>query len=184
MVLSLITPLGNNFLKDFPGQNAVNLDSLDAYAGPCLTTHPLTPYTPQLKAVTTDPVLGTGGIIRGFYYRIFDQIYTWGEFRFGTAAINIGSGIYSVTLPFEVSSIVTPNLIIGRAPTLGTAQIWDESLSSGRQGAIVSLRTSTEIQFGIRMDSGMARSEVAHTIPIPWAVNDGVIWSARYKRVP
>src|SRR5690349_11453328 len=91
--LPLITPQGSNFLRDFPGQNAVNCDLLDNYAGPCLTTHPIQTFTPALVSSTgpaNDPVLGTGGFIRGFYYKIFDQIHMWGEFRFGTAAMNVG----------------------------------------------------------------------------------------------
>src|SRR3954462_14655862 len=103
MVLALQTPTGPSFVKDWPAQNTVNCDLIDGYAGPCLTTNPLLDYVPVLTASVTDPTLGTGGILVGKYYKIFDQIYVWGEFRFGTGA-TIGSGVYRISLPFRAKT--------------------------------------------------------------------------------
>lgn len=183
MVLSLVTPIGSNFIKDWPSQNQVNCDLIDGYAGPSLHTHPINSYTPQVLSTTTAPTLGTGGLIRGFYYRIFDQIYTWGEFRFGTAGISAGSGIWSVSLPFAATSPISGgNGTMARAPILGNGFIWDDSAAATRMPLIVQLRSSTEIQFGVKMGSGAGAEGVGSTIPITWAINDGIMWSARYKR--
>src|SRR5215208_3695550 len=103
MVLSLETPLGNNFLKDWPTQNTENCDLIDDFAGPCLVSHALGSYTPVLTATTTNPSLGTGGALTGKYYKIFDQVWIWGEFRFGVGAA-IGSGTYQISIPFRAKT--------------------------------------------------------------------------------
>src|SRR5215213_3743947 len=113
MVLSLLTPTGPNFIKDFPAANVVNLDRIDDYAAPSLTTHPLQTYTPVLTAATANPVLGVGGIIRGYFYEIFDQIYTWGEFRFGTSGISNGTSTWMVSLPFSAKANIGFSTILG-----------------------------------------------------------------------
>lgn len=182
MVLSLVTPIGSNFIKDWPAQNTINCDRIDEYAGPCLTTHPLQSYTPILSALTTPPVLGTGGFIRGFYYKIFDQIYTWGEFRFGTAGINAGSSIYTITLPFAAKSLIGASANIGAAPVIGNATVWDDSADATRQSSTVHLRSSTLMMFSTRM--GSTSRVVTHNTPFVWAINDGMMWYARYQRDP
>src|SRR5260370_37137024 len=101
MVLSLQTPAGINFIKDWSSQNAVNCDLMDAYAGP----YAIQTYVPILTAVTTNPVLGSTGTITGFYYRLFDQIYTWGEFKFNGTGSNKGAGTYIITLPFKAKTV-------------------------------------------------------------------------------
>lgn len=184
MGISLITPTGANFIKDFPSQNTVNLDRIDEYAGPCLTSDVLTTYTPQLTGVTSNPTLGTGGIIRGFYYRIFDQIYTWGEFKFGTAGVAVGSGAYLISLPFAAKSNLGASGTFGLAPAVGNAFLYDDSLVAGRQLALSFLRTTTQIMFAVKMNSGAGSSEVGSGGPIAWAINDSISWCARYQRLP
>ncbi|HEY0771769.1 MAG TPA: hypothetical protein VGD31_15695, partial [Sphingobacteriaceae bacterium] len=180
---SLIDPTGPDFLKDFPSQNEVNLDRVDSFAGPCLTTHALRTFTPDLTSTGTKPVLGTGGYIRGFYYQIWDQIYTWCDFRFGTSGINVGTGIYIITLPFTVDSSVGASTIMGNAPIVGNGATFDDSSIFGSLPLTVHLRSSTQLMFGIKMNSGLGATELSATGYIPWAVNDGVSWSARFKRV-
>lgn len=181
MTLPLITPIGSNFLKDFPGQHAVNVDLIDTAAGPCLRTQPMQAYTPTLTAVTTAPTLGATGFIKGFYYKIFDQIYCWGEFRFKTG-FSVGSGIYIVSLPFAVSGNLAPNTNIGAAPILGNGFIWSQVTTASRQPVAAQLRTSTDLMFGVKMNNLTAR-EVSHNNPYTWAVDDGLSWCVRYKRI-
>lgn len=184
MVLSLVDPLGSNFLKDWPGQNAVNCDQIDDFAGAqCLRTHLLGTYTPILSATTTAPTLGTGNNISGYYYKIFDQIWTWGHFRFGSG-FNAGSGVYTITLPFKAKTLIPITVNLGGTPIVGNANIWDDSSSGigGRQPASVQLRTDQTIMFGIRMNSGALAREVTNTVPFTWAVDDGIKWMARYQR--
>lgn len=184
MVLSLVTPIGSNFIKDWPAQHSVNADAIDVYAGAqCLTSHPIGSYTPQLTATTTNPTLGGSNDIEGYYYKIFDQIYTWGHFRFGSG-FNAGSGTYAITLPFKVKTNIgiVPN--IGQTPIVGNGNLWDESsaVAGGRQPLTCQLRTDQTIFFGVRMATG--DFGVSHTGPITWAIDDGIKWFARYQRDP
>lgn len=179
-MLSLITPDPSNFMKDFPVQNEINLDKIDAFAGPCLTSHPLRTYTPGLRGDITDPNVGAG-TFTGVYYRIFDNIFVWAEFRFGSG-FTVGSGPYTMTLPVAAKSIIAPTGAIGAAPIIGNGSVYDQSNSSGRQLVSVSLRSSTTVEFVIRIESGMAaRNCAAENIPIVWATGDGITWCARYK---
>ncbi len=182
MVLSLITPQPSNFIKDFPGVHAVNMDAIDAYAGPCLTSHPMQSYTPVLSAVTTPPVLGTGSIARGFFYKIFDEVFAWGEFRFGTSGASSGSGIYTVTLPLNAQSLVGVSTDISAAPSLGTAFLWDESTATNRQPLIPKLRTASTLMFAVRMNSGATDRAVTNNSIISMDAQDGISWCVRYKR--
>lgn len=188
MTLSLVTPLGSNFIKDFPFQNTENCDAIDAYAGPCLTTHNLQAWTPQLQGTSNNPVLGTGGFNRGFYYKIFDQVYVWGEFRFGSSGMSVAlSGTWLMTLPFAVENLTGINgTIFGSSPTVGTGIIWDDSTGGNRLPLTVHLRSSNTVVFGFRMTSGAGSREVSNVAPpvLTWAALDGITWCARFKRVP
>lgn len=183
MPLSLITPVGTNFIKDFPAQNAVNCDAIDAYAGQALPAQALTTYTPQLLGATTNPDLGTGGFAHGYIYRIFDSVYVWGEIRFGTAAINIGSGNYSITLPEPANSSTPGDANVGRAHTLGNALAVDNS-SGVKEPLTLQLLSSTEARLLTRMTTGLGSSIAGSAIPFAWAVQDGILFNMRYKRAP
>lgn len=126
MGILLTDPAGSNFIKDFPAVNAANLDKIDAYANASLVTHPLKQYTPLFTATTANPTIGTGGpaVLRAFYYEIFDQIYTWGEFRFGTTSPSSGTGTWIMSLPFTAKSIIGPSTTSGAAPVIGVGSIW------------------------------------------------------------
>jgi hypothetical protein len=184
VTINLLSPLGGNFIKDFPFQNAYNMDLIDAYAGPnSLNTHSLGTYTPQLIGSTTNPnlSLANGGFIRGFYYKIFDQVFTWGEFRFGTTGAVPGSGFYSVTLPFTASTGIGGNPTAARGIIIGNAYTWDANVSGGRFPCVVQLKSSTELDFALRM--GQSNEEVSNSTPFVWDNNDGMMWGARYKAV-
>lgn len=185
MLLPLITPTNTNFMKDFPAQNTVNCDLIDAYARACLTTHSLKPYIPIFKASVSDPVIGTGGgaSLKAFYYEIFDQVYTWGEFRFGTSSPSSGSGIWSMSLPFPALNAIGIGSNSGTMPLIGTATIWCQATPANRQPANVHLKSSTEVQFSARLNSGAAQTELTHNAPIPWAPQDGLTWNASYQRI-
>jgi hypothetical protein len=184
MTLSLISPVGSNFIKDFPEQNATNLDRIDAYANASLTTHPMKTFTPGLTASTTAPTLGTGSINRAFYYEIFDQIYIWGEFRFGTSGIAVGSGVYIVQLPFTVDDSGLSNTDIGYAPVVGSGATFDFSSINGSFPLEVHLRTTSQLMFSVRMNSGLGNREVRDSGLLTWSTQDGITWAVRFKRVP
>jgi hypothetical protein len=186
MTLTLVSPNTSNFVKDFPGQNAVNCDRIDAAAGPiALRTSPLAvSFTPTLTADVTNPVLGTGGFTKGWYYQIFDQIYLWAEFRFGTAGFSFGTGMYIMNLPFAANNLMGTSNTPGRAATIGDGALFDSSSSAGRLPLTVHLRNSNEVFFGVRMNSGLSQRELRESGYIAWATLDGVSFSCRYQRTP
>lgn len=183
MTLALLSTLGSNFIKDFPAANTANCDSIDTYAGPCTVGAALTGYTPQLHATSSDPILGTGGFTRGYYYRIWDAVYTWGEFRFGSAGTNIGSGNYFITLPLPADiSVVGATSFPGGASLVGNGLLWDQSTDSGKRPLVAQLRSGTDLQFHFPV--GETSEVVASGSAVTWTNGDGVSWFASYKRVP
>lgn len=184
-VPTLVTPIGSNFIRDFVAQNTINCDRIDEFAGPCLTSDALNTYTPTLFGVTTAPVIGSGGgaVNRAYYYQIFDQIYVWGELKFGSSGASFGSGIWSIGLPFTARSVVGASTTLGSSPIVGTGSIFEDSGTTDRRPLTVHLRTTSQVMFGIKMGSGFGSREVSNTIPIAWTAGDGLQWCARYKRL-
>src|SRR5512138_12065 len=182
MVIPLVTPIGSNFLKDWPEQNAINCDLLDNFAGPnCLRTHSSGQYLPIFTASNTNPTLGGTNEIKGYYYRIWNMVYTWGYFRFGTG-FNVGNGDYIISLPFKVDTNLGISFNLGRTPILGNGFAWDESAAGSRQPLTVHMRTDQSIQFGFRGNSGASSYAASNTLPLTWAIDDGIYWAAQYIR--
>jgi hypothetical protein len=186
MLLPLQTPIGANFLKDWPAQNTINSELEDAYAGLCLTSHALGTYVPILTASTTNPGLGTGGTLKGFYYRIFDEIWSWGEFTFGTSAF-AGVGTYTITLPFRAKTLLNIGGALSNCPVvIGNGQAYDVSVpgAGGRQPVLAVLKTVDTIVFGLRLGTAGASRFITDLTPYTQAVGDGIMWAVRYQREP
>src|SRR4051812_20043933 len=144
--VDLISPVGTNFIKDWVAQNEVNCDEIDNFAGPiCLTSDAIGQYTPILTASTTNPVLGTGEI-KGFYYNIWDMVYCWGYFKFGTG-FSVGSGTYLISLPFTAANSNGFSSSLGLSDIVGNGYAWDDSTLASRVNVTVSI-TSTNMYFG------------------------------------
>lgn len=183
MGIDLVSPVSSDFIKDWPFQNGVNCDRIDEYAGSsCLTTHPIGTYTPALTGGSSDPALGAGEI-KGYYYKIFDQIYSWGHFKFGSG-FSAGSGDYIISLPFKVKTLIPISANIARTPVIGNALLWDESLATVRQPLTCQLRSTTTIEFGTRKTTAATNILVSNSYPITWAIDDGIKWMVRYQRDP
>jgi hypothetical protein len=179
MPLPIVTPIGSNFIKDWPAQNAVICDLIDAYAGP----YAIQTYTPALTAITTPAALGATGVITGFYYKLFDQIFSWGEFKFGGAGSNKGAGTYLITLPFKAKTILPANGGVGRGPIVGNGLAYRSSVAADRQPFVVQLNTALDMVFNIKADTAFGARGVSGTdIPFAWANGDGVKWNIRYQR--
>lgn len=179
MPLSPLTSVASSdFIKNFPLIHGSNMDKIDDWAGPSAVQS----YTPDLTASVTNPTLGTGGFITGRYIEIFDFIFTWGEFRFGTAGINQGSGTFEVSLPFPAATIAPPDGGSGNGPQLGISRVWDNSSGSTRTSHSVQLRTTTRIMFSVRFDSGAGGRALGSGNPFAWDLQDGINWFAKYKR--
>ncbi len=177
MLLSLNNPAPSDFIKNFVAQNEVNCDRIDAYAGP----YGIQTYTPALTSSGTNPTLGTGGFINGSYYTIFDQVFTWGEFKFKTG-FSQGSGTFEISIPFPAQTSVAPSTGSGGGLIVGAGRVWDNSASTARQPVIAQLRTSLKIMFSVRADTGGGGRACGSNIPFTWDVDDGISWFVRYQR--
>ena len=170
----LITPQGPDFIKNWPFQNKVNCDNIDAFVG----LQSVQAYTPIFTAEFGGLALGTG-TLTGWYFSIFNTVYSWGEFRFGTG-MAAGSGFYEITLPFLPAPNYVANLNTGKGSLIGTCRIWQNSTISNRQSGTVQLRASNKVMFNLRVNSG-ARS-VSNTFPFAWTTLDGISWSVTYLK--
>lgn len=182
MLLPLQAPVGSNFLKDFPQQNAVNCELIDAYAGPCLVSDAIQTYTPNLTASTTNPVQGTGGTLFGRYYKIFDQIWTWGEFRFGAAGFNVGLGTYRISLPFPAKSLIAVGNPYATPIPVGMGETFQVASVSGRMPLIANLGSPDYLIFSLKQAIGPLMTNAIPYTPVTGSPGDGFFWSARYQR--
>lgn len=99
-LLDLIKPDRQEPVRSWPWQNLRNSIILDNK----VKTQFLS-YTPELTASTTNPVLGTGGLITANYIRLANRlIILYGRFKFGTSGINIGNGSYLFSLPIQADT--------------------------------------------------------------------------------
>ncbi len=181
MVLSLIDPLGSNFLKDFPGQNLINLDKIDAAAGPSLATQPLRSFVPTfIGGGGLNPYIGTDGVNIAYYYKIWDHVYAWGEVIFG-AGWTVGLGTYILELPFEYDSFLNLGSGISSSPVVGQGWVQDASSSAGRLPLTVHQRETNRLMFGVRLESSAINRDLRDSGYITWAQGDGFIWNAQFK---
>lgn len=179
MELPLLSPASNTFLKNWPAYNEFNCDQIDDYAGPCLPSHGLQTYTPQLTASTTNPTLGTGSNIVGYYYKLFDDIWTWGQFRFGTSGASGGSGTYSITLPFTATNF----LGFSPEPIVGHGFFFDFSAPASSYAVLSVLSTASTLSFLVKADSGGSSRFVTNNSPAAVSTQDGISWFAKYQRL-
>jgi hypothetical protein len=187
MVLNLESPVGSNFLKDWPGQNAINSDDIDNFAGPCLVTHPIQTYVPNLTSSGTQPVLGPGGTLVGKYYKIFDQVWTWGEFRFGTTGATPGTGAFRISLPFKAKTNISAGNPYTVPIAVGSGRVFSVLTDANRQAVAVQLGSPDYLVFSVKMATGGATRLVGLNVPITWSgatPGDGMMWSCRYQRDP
>lgn len=100
-------------------------------------------FTPELKATTTNPILGAGSQVVGRYTRIGNTVICSFGFKFGNGGgANAGSGDWYVTLPFPAAQPSLVSAVAGVSPYSyvyaqsfqGTfyLQQWSNSTNPGR----------------------------------------------------
>jgi len=184
--MTLINPVAGDPLRNWPIQNENNCNTIDTRVGSLA----IQTYIPVITGSNENPNLGSTGVIAGFYYLIFDIVYTWGYFRFGGTGIDPGVGTYIVTTPFTMDSQFRVADTSGDGVQLGTGIVYDSSDVTKRQPCIVQARTLEQIQFNlgaeISTQTRAVSGEVSGSpggVPLTWAADEGVNWTARYKRV-
>ena len=67
-----------------------------------------TTYTPTLTGSTTDPTLGSGSSVSGFYKRLGRWVRGKAVITFGTSGVVAGSGDYGLLLPVQPADKIQP----------------------------------------------------------------------------
>jgi hypothetical protein len=123
-------------------------------------------YTPALRALTTNPTLGTGAIQDGRYSQTGKLVVVHVNLQFGTAGIAVGSGIYWITLPVTPATPANTKLIgRGRVRAGGSGAHWypvDVTLDGSGQQRLVYLGAAV---------SG-ALNNTSDSVPGGWVASD------------
>jgi hypothetical protein len=128
-----------------------------------------TAYTPVLTGQTTNPVLGTGGVIDGEYSEVGKQATYRFNITFGTAGASAGTGTYLLSLPL-------PAAAPGSSRVYGTAQGVD---SSGVVGQMFSVRSAVS-DATILAFVAASGANVTDAVPWVWAENDWIRGTITY----
>lgn len=82
-------------------------------------------YTPQLRALTTNPTLGVSPVQDGRYVQIGKLVIAHVNVQFGSSGIAVGSGIYWITLPVTPATPSNSKLVgTGRFRAGGAGAHW------------------------------------------------------------
>ena len=128
-----------------------------------------TSYTPTLTAVTTDPVLGTGGTAVGAYIKIDKIVHFRAQVTFGGASRSAGSGQYRIALPV--------------ASTSSAAQVVPIifSCAGNFYRAIGQINASGSTIIAIRYGDGGTTAVATNALPAAWANGDTFIITGTYE---
>jgi hypothetical protein len=129
-------------------------------------------YTPVLTASTTNPTLGTGGVILGRYCKIGGTVFFRVKILFGSTMTG-GSGTYRVTHPSPV-----PDENAWTVPIIGQVTIFDSSPATFRIGTIQFGGAGTGY-FVMQVDS--ATTNVSNSSPITFAASDQILIVGMYE---
>jgi len=121
-----------------------------------------TSFTPSLVAVTTNPTLGTGGSSVGNQLRVGADVRFRITITWGGAGLNVGSGIYSLTLPG--SSPATPQAI--------NSSVAVRQAATGNNWLGVGQIVTPGNQARLSFNATGANPYLTNGAPIAWAVND------------
>lgn len=119
-------------------------------------------WTPALTAVTTNPILGTGGYVTGKYVALAKLVIARFDITFGTAATGCGDGNYSLSLPVNCS-------IANATVMMGVAYLFDSSTGTVNLAAI---RPNTSSTLGMHAHGGTL--PVSAINPWVWDFNDSL----------
>lgn len=141
-------------------------------------------YTPQLRAVTTNPNTGTTATHQGWWVKIGNLVMCWGVIHFSGAGISPGSGAYEISLPTTVVGLSQLNFV-GSGPFLGSGVIRDDSNITGGSRQVTPRLSDP---FHIETNSGLFRltvtdgttTVVTDSAPFTWATGDRISFHCIY----
>jgi hypothetical protein len=131
-------------------------------------------YTPTLKAVTTDPTLGTGSSALGYYQQVGKIVEYRFFITFGSSGVVAGSGQYYVTLPVTAATM-DPQI------PLGNARFFDSSTNVVLDPRVRWYSTTgCDFAWSATWPSGSA-SAATNSLPWTWAASDFIAGQLTYE---
>lgn len=137
---------------------------------------PITPFTPTLTAVTTNPTLGTGGTAAMSWSRQGDLVVGRFHVQFGTSGVSAGSGEYFLDLPVTADPGGLGRLVLGAGWLIDSS----DSTSTGIKLAVVDLALSQDPGGDTIRLMLEGNRTVRHNNPWTWAASDELMGEFSY----
>lgn len=128
-------------------------------------------FTPALTAVTTDPTLGTGGLIVGRYIEIGGTVIAKYSVVFGTASTNAGSGEYRLSLPVPAN---TDTLTFTSLTTGGGRMVDNSTGFSGVVFPEIQDANTLQLVYYTGIGGTAGATAIGSAAPWAWTVSDQV----------
>lgn len=163
---------GTALQSDHPAHHNLLADAVNAVQSQLLT---ISTYAVTLTGTVSDPTLGTGSSVQGFYSDVGNQRHAWGRIRFGTSGTAAGSGNYLVLLPAAMSTVyhsTATNAVTGSA--LGTAQVNDSSTPGNSAACVATAYNTTKVKLRYN------QTNVGDATPFAWGASDEIVFDVWY----
>lgn len=135
---------------------------------------PAQTWSPTLTATSSNPTLGSGSAVQGYYIRSGYMVTAWCRIVFGSSGVAGGSGSYIVDLPVAGATI-TGSTSNGLGQAIGSGFATDSGATSANEAFTVQFRSASAVQF--ITGTGGAVTEAS---PFTWAANDVLTFQVTY----
>jgi len=133
-------------------------------------------FTPVLRAITTNPTLGTGGSASGRWIQTGKIVHAWVKFTFGTSGYNEGSGHYQ----WDPSADGLPAMSTGHPTLTPMGTLYVAGSSTGVRYVGYPMRYSGSI-FNFKVDDTGGYVGTTDNIPFsPFDANDEIRFFVTY----
>lgn len=176
--LGLLYPDKESLVR-WPTLNTFNSDFIDNLTG----NVGLHSYSPVLSN-NDGKVLNVGstGHIEGWWYRIFDMVFTWGRLLFDGTGIDFGASgdFWRITLPVAINGLSAGSSgAVAEGDSLGSSTLFRSPFSTARQTAVSYVRSSNQI--ALATENGAGNSLVGRDSPWTWEAGERIAWCAAYR---
>lgn len=129
------------------------------------------PFVPTLTADTTNPTLGSGSTVVGFYKRQGRVINGTVVINLGSSGFAGGSGFWRIAAPVPIRNYGTPS-------SVGSGYLWDASASDLRVVTVFMDPGASVFTMGAQGATGYLLSA---TFPWTWANTDQIHFNFMYE---
>ena len=141
-----------------------------------------TTYTPTLTGSTTDPTLGSGSSVSGFYKRLGRWVRGKAVITWGTSGTAVGSGWYGLLLPVQPADKIQP---------IGIGFAYDDSDQHRfvvATAAVIPVLWAASTSKAVLFQSNVATEGLANghnpigpAVPFAWGASDQLAITFEYE---